>query len=409
LKLKYFLVGKELDNKKRNIAIIIPNLNGGGAERTASKLSLYFSKNKFDKYIIVFDKNNIDYHYEGNLISLNTKASHCLLGKIIVFFRRIYKVKKLKRKYHIQSSISFLDSANIVNLLSKTEDKIILSIRNFKSKSSNSFYAKIHAFLIKIYYNKANALVAVSKSVKEDLIKNFGIDENKIKVIYNFYNTKKIKELSKKNIEEKYKKIFNYPIIITMGRLKKQKGQWHLIRAFKKVKEKIPDFKLAILGQGKLEGYLKQLVKEMDLKKDVCFIGFQKNPFKFISKSTMFVFPSLYEGFPNALVEAMACGIPVISSDCSSGPREILAPNTDMNFKTNKIEYVAYGVLIPVCDGSYLKNEEPLTKEEKFLTDSIIEMYNLNDMRLKYSDKSLKRVKDFEAGKIIKEYEKIIK
>jgi len=252
-------------------------------------------------------------------------------------------------------------------------------------------------------------LVAVSKGVKDDLIENYGIKEDKIRVIYNLYDLEKIQELSKKKIENKYKEIFNFPVIISVGRLTKQKGQWHLIRAFKKVKEEITNIKLIILGKGELEDYLKKLACEMDLEKDVYFLGFQKNPFKFISKSKIFVLPSLYEGFPNALVEAMTCGIPVISSDCKSGPREILAPETDLEIETKTIEYTKYGVLIPVCDDNYYNAHFPLTAEERTLAKSIINLYSSKEFLENYAYKAKERAMDFNKDKIILEYEDILK
>ena len=194
-----------------------------------------------------------------------------------------------------------------------------------------------------------------------------------------------------------------------MGRLTKQKGQWHLIRAFKKVKEKITNMKLIILGTGELEDYLKKLVVGLNLEKDVYFLGFQKNPFKFISKSKIHVFPSLYEGFPNALVEAMACEIPVISSDCKSGPREILAPETNIDVETKIIEYAKYGVLIPVCNDNYYKAKDPLTNKEMILAKSIVELYLSKELLENYTVKSKERVKDFNKDNIILEYENILK
>src|SRR5699024_8973667 len=150
--------------------------------------------------------------------------------------------------------------------------------------------------------------------------------------IYNFYDIEKILELSKEPLTVQDAKIFENPTIVTVGRLAEQKGQWHLIRALNKVKKEIPDVKLIILGEGELEDYLKKLVNDYKLTENVHFLGFQKNPFKYITKSDMYVFPSLYEGFPNALAEGMVCGLPVISSDCESGPREILSPDLDLNY-----------------------------------------------------------------------------
>lgn len=397
------------NNKKRNIAIIIPTLRDGGAERVASNLSLYLSEKKYNKYIILYDAEEIEYPYKGILLDLNTKAINNPLGKIFNFIKRVYKVKKIKKRYKIQISISFLETANVVNIFTKGEDKVIPSIRNFKSKISKSFYGKIYNYLITIFYNRVNILVAVSKGVKEDLIKNYGIDKNKIKVIYNLYDLEKIQELSKEKIEDEYKEIFNSPVIINVGRLTRQKGQWHLIRAFKRVKEEITNIRLVILGRGELENYLKQLVSEMGLEKDVYFLGFQRNPFKFVLKSTIYVFSSLYEGFPNALVEAMACGIPVISSDCKSGPREILAPETNLKIEIKTVEYTKYGVLIPVCDNKYYSARFPLTNEEMLLAKSIVDLYSSQELLENYTHIAKERTMDFDKDKIIVQYENILR
>lgn len=396
------------NNKKKNIAIIIPFLTGGGAERAASNLSLYLSEKKYNKYIILYNAEKRVYPYGGNLIDLNIKAINNPFGKISNLIRRIYKLKKIKRQLHIQTSISFLNAANIVNIFSRVEDKIIVSIRNHRSKSSSDFYGKIHNYLMKKYYSRADVVVAVSKGVKEDLIKNYGIDDNKIRVIYNFYDLKKIQQLAGEKIEDKYKNIFSNPVIINMGRLSRQKGQWHLIRAFKKVKEKIPKLKLVFLGNGELEEYLKKLARELKVDKDVYFFGFQKNPFRFISKSKIYVFPSLFEGFPNALAEAMICGIPIISSDCKSGPREILAPETDLKIETKTIEYAEHGLLIPVCSNNYCNSHLPLTDKEKILAKSIVELYLSRKLLENYTVKAKERVMDFDKDKIILEYENII-
>ena len=96
------------NNKKKNLAIIVPTLRGGGAERVASNLSLYLSEQKYKKYIILYDAEKRVYSYAGNLIDLNIKATNSPLGKLFNLVRRIYKLKKIKRKLHIQTSISFL-------------------------------------------------------------------------------------------------------------------------------------------------------------------------------------------------------------------------------------------------------------------------------------------------------------
>lgn len=390
---------------KKNIAIIIHELAGGGAERVASNLSLHLSDDIYNKYIIVNDNERIEYPYRGELISLETKATSSIVGKLFNIIKRVFKLRKIKRDYQIDTTISLLSDANLNNILSRKTDKLILSVRNFISKEATGFYGTIFKLSIKLLYNKADMVVAVSNAIKKDLVRNFGLKENKIKVIYNFYDIEKINELAKEEIEEKYIHIFNNPTIITAGRLSKQKGQWHLIRAFKWVKKEVPDAKLVILGQGELKNYLQKLVIDLELESDVYFLGFQKNPFKYIAKSTIYVLPSLYEGFPNALCEAMACGIPVISSDCKSGPREILAPDTNFEVEAQNIEYSKYGILVPVCDGIMYNYNDKLTREEKLLSSSIIDLMKNEDALEKYSVAAFNRVQDFSKEYIIRIWE----
>src|SRR5699024_8610586 len=229
----------------------------------------------------------------------------------------------------IDTTISFLPNPNLVNILSKRKEKVIISVRNFMSKSLSSSKLFIYKKVIKHLYNKAHLIVAVSEAIKLDLIKNFGVNEDKIIVIHNFYDIKNIREDSIKKLSLKKQNIFKQPTIITSGRLSNQKGQWHLIRAFSKVKEKIPNAQLVILGKGDLKSKLIDITYKLKLENSIHLLGFQSNPFKYIAEADIFVLPSLYEGFPNALCEAMACGLPVISTDCQSGPREILEPCID--------------------------------------------------------------------------------
>jgi len=393
---------------KKNVAILIHQLANGGAERVASNLSLYLSDDKYNKFIIINNDERLEYPYQGQLINLGTKVKSNIIGKFLNIIKRIHKLRKIKKNYKIDVTISLLSSANINNILSRRNDKVIVSVRNFISKELKGFYGKLNKLSIKCLYNKADEVVVVSKAIKEDLVKNFGLKENKIKVIYNPYDIVKINQLAEEEIAEDQIKIFNNPIIITAGRLSEQKGQWHLIRAFKKVKFEIPDAKLIILGQGELKDYLRQLASDLKLENDIYFLGFQKNPFKYIARSNIYVLPSLYEGFPNALCEAMACRVPVISSDCKSGPREILAPETDINIEAQDIEYNKFGILVPVCDGIMYRYDEELTKEEELLSSSIINLLKNKEIQEKYAVEAFNRVKDFSKENIIKNWENII-
>jgi glycosyltransferase involved in cell wall biosynthesis len=277
---------------------------------------------------------------------------------------------------------------------------------------------KLNKLLVRILYPKADLIIAVSQGVKQSLI-NLGIEEEKIKVIYNPYPIDEIRELAKEPLGS-YEEIFKHPVLITAGRLTKQKGQWYLLRIFKALKEKHKDLKLVILGEGELKEYLVKLSEELGLKTyvwdrdklsesfDVYFLGFQKNPFKFIARSKLFVFPSLWEGFPNALVESMACSVYVVSSDCKSGPREILAPNTDFNYQTQKPEFAEYGVLMPVFEVKYKTAKEPLEEREIMWVETIDKLLEDESLRKSYSERAKQRAEDFRIEKIVQEWKGFI-
>jgi len=394
--------------KKKNVAILIPKLAGGGAERVASNLSIYLDEEKFNKYVIVYDSNEQTYDYGGKLIDLNAKAINNPIGKIYNLFKRVMKMRKFKKENNIDVTISLLSGPNLVNILSKKDDKVFVSVRNFISKSAKGFYGNIYKFSINNLYNKADKVISVSKAIADDLIKNYNIEKNKIKVIYNPYDINKIQKLSQEKINDEYKEIFEKPTIINMGRLSEQKGQWHLLRAFKKVETEIKDAQLVILGKGELEKYLKKLANDLELSERVHFLGFQNNPFKYIANSDLYVFPSLFEGFPNALVEAMACKISVLSADCKSGPREILAPDTNINKKINDIKYAKYGVLFPVLNNKKYSDLDGISKNEEKLSEIIIKFMKDKVLRKKYKKLAYSRVDNFSFKNIIKLWEKEI-
>lgn len=392
---------------KRNLLIIVNRMTGAGPARVASNLSLYLSNAKFNKFIVIYDAENATYKLDGKeIINLNTKPTNNPIKKLLNTIKRIRILRKIKKRYKIDVSLSLLPNPNMVNILSNVNDKVIVSERSFMSKELKGIHGKIYKFIFRNLYDKANKVIAVSKLVKEDLITNFGIPKDKIKVIYNFYDVEKIQLLSEESIPSEHQESYGAPTIITVGRLSYQKGHWHLIRAFKEVKEKIPNAKLLILGEGELMSYLEELTSNLELKEDIHFLGFQSNPFKYIAKANLFVFPSMYEGFPNALAEAMACGIPVISSDCPSGPREILSSSLDIKEPVIKdIRYDEYGVLVPTPDGVKYDANELLTKEEKMLSESIVTMLKDEQLLKKYKERSLNRITDFHIDEIIKQWE----
>lgn len=394
----------------KKVYLLIESLSGGGAERAVSNISLNLNKD-INKNIILFgSKAKIGYPYDGSIEYLDVMNLSNPLKKMFALLNRIKKLKKIKYENPEITVISFLEYSNLLNIFTIKNGKSIISVRNHMS---TKYKVGIKAFIwnnsIKLMYSKADQIVVVSKAIKKDLIENYGILPDKITVIYNSYPLKQIRELSNGSLRQRYRSIFDSPVIVTTGRLNKQKGYWYLIRVFSEVKKKIKDAKLVVLGEGVMLEELEELARELQIENDVHFLGFQENPFVYLKNSNVFVMSSLHEGFPNAMAEAMACGLPIVSTDCLSGPREILAPDEYDNHQINyDISKKRYGILSPVFDGKIYKANETLTKEEQIMARNITEVLGDTETAKYFSNMSLKRVEDFNANRNIKQWEKII-
>lgn len=402
LSIKY--IGGQVKKFMRNLAIIITKLNGGGAERVASNLSIELSE-FFNVKVIVFDGSNQTYPHGGELFDLRIPAHSNNFVRFINVWKRFWKVRKIKKQENVFCSISLLDGPNLVNLLSRRGDKVIVSVRNLLSKESNSILRRL---IIKFVGNYSDKLVTLSKQVQNDLVKNFNVKRKQIITIYNSCDRERLLELANNKLESTVELDQNFHYVVTAGRLTEQKGQWHLIRAFTKVIEKVPNTKLLILGEGELRNKLESISIDLGLNNNVIFAGYINNPHNIIKKCDVFAFSSLYEGLGNVLLEGLALGKAIVSSDCDAGPREILAPNSSLDKKTDEIEFGEFGILVPTGDRFHLNSYEKITDEEQFLADAISMILVNEKIRLFYEKKSVIRSEDFAPQKIVRQWCELI-
>ena len=385
------------NKKKKNVAILSWSLNSGGAERAAANLSKDLS-DKYNVYLVVFDASNITYSYAGELVDIMIKSGNSTLKKIIVFFKRCFKIKKIKKEKNIDVTISFMPHVNFYNVLSKVNDKLIISIRNFMSKRGVS---KLSRLQMNIARKMSDKTVACADGVRDDLIKNFGYDNNSVITIYNSCDMNWLKNENKQvdNLINKFD--FQKPTVVNVGRMNYQKGQWHLLRAFSEVVKQIPNCQLVIFGEGELKEKLEKYAENLGIRENVFMFGFVKNHHKFMEKCNVFVCSSLYEGIANLILEALAFGVPVVSTDCFSGPGEIL--NEQVYNKIDDILLAKYGILTTrFSEKDFDIDDFNFEKSDYNLAKAIIIMLQDKKLASRYTNNGNERIKDF-APENIKE------
>lgn len=236
---------------------------------------------------------------------------------------------------------------------------------------------KASSYLKNIACRLADVVVTVSQGVADSLDQLFKIN-SKTRVIYNGLD---IEGIEKKSREEVSHPWFNQaqpiPIVVTVGRLVNQKGFSYVIEAVKLVNSKTP-LRLLIIGDGKLKEKLKQQTEELGIKDKVDFLGVRNNPFAYMARCDLFVLSSLYEGLPNVLIEAMALGLPVISTNCPYGPSEIIEDGRN-------------GVLIPVGN-------------PQAISEAVLRVLGDENLRERLKVEAKRRAKDFSLDKMISDY-----
>ena len=326
---------------KKNIGIMVWQLKGGGAERAVANLSKDLS-DSYNVFIFLFDATDISYPYCGQIVDLKWKPEKSRIKRFLAFFKYLNKLKKESSIHNIDLMISFMQDSNRYNVLLKNKCKCVISFRNMLSISYPRGFSKK---MVEYCSKKADMIVTLSEGVKNDLLTYYAhINGSKVKTIYNSCDPNwflgENDEINK--IIDNFD--FTSPIVSSDGRLTHQKGHWHLLRSFSIVLKKIPSCKLVIFGQGELLGGLKEYAQKLGIQDNVFFMGYVKNYHAFVKKSSVFVFPSLFEGLGNVQLEALACDLPVISTDCDFGPREILDGYS--NIKTESIDYAKFGILV---------------------------------------------------------------
>jgi len=350
----------------------LPNANGGGAERVIINIIKYLPKTKYSIFLILLSRSGKYVDILPNNIDIIDLSSSRARYSLIKLYRVINKIKPnivLTTLMHVNILLLVISFFSF-----KRKYKIIVREANYISKQFEllgMFKKRIYTRLVKFSYPRADFIIAQCNEMRFDLIDRFHLNAEKIKVIYNPIDIDYIERMANINLNPFKNGKVN---VLAVGRLTYQKGFDLLIQALSIVKEVIPNVHLTILGEGEDLKMLEDLVKYYELDSRVSFKGFVSNPYVYYKNCDIYVLSSKFEGFPNTLLEALACGCKVVSTDCKSGPREILGNNE-------------YGTLVKVND-------------VKSLADGIVEAYN-------GQNKAGKRYEYFDVTRIVKQYEEL--
>ncbi|MEM2174861.1 MAG: glycosyltransferase [Candidatus Micrarchaeia archaeon] len=327
-------------SKIKKVAIFLPIYNIAGGERVVFRLANGLAKNGINVDLVLFKKGErkLDFNFCSNVNVIK------ITGKKTISF--LIKAIKYLKDFRPDCILAQDNWAGLVALLSKKISRISIPIvitihatlgerwREYKNKFKKWF----DKVIVKKILSSVDAVVTISRGSRDDLISMFDINPERIHLIYNAVIDEKILEMAKENINlEAY-----FPYILGVGRLTKQKGFDILIKAFSLVKKNYNgNIHLLILGDGPERGHLEKLARELGIKNYVHMPGYIENPYPYITNASVFVLSSRWEGLSTVLIEALAIGTPIVSTDCLSSPREIL--------KDGKL-----GRLVPVEDPTAL-------------------------------------------------------
>ncbi len=371
---------------KRSILFVYSNMGDGGTQRQKSILSRELSK-KYNLTMALF-KNEQMHQFDGKIIDLKAPTTRNYLLLFFNVIRRIYMLRKLfkSNKYDIVISSSIVSNtfSLLVKCLFRINIPVIITFNNANKLKSDDMgiSGKIATLLNKKLSSSADLIVTVSNALRDELL-NEKYPVQKVRTIYNGIDIDEIIKLSKEKIQGNHSEIFKRKTfkIIAIGRLSKQKDYFTLLKAFETLKKEFT-VELIILGDGELRKELLDYVVKNDLAECVHLLGWVKNPYKYLKKSDIFVLSSLWEGFPNVILEALCCGLPVVSTDCLTGPGEII--NSGEN-----------GFLVSVGDYAAL-------------ADRIAELLKTNKTAVTIRKNGSKRVREFGIQEKASEWSKVL-
>lgn len=406
--------------RRPRLLMLITELQMGGAARVFRDHVRAFAP-YFEIHEMVFDQaDGLDFGGEHPPISLDRgKRGRGPLRPLINLVGRVRRLRRIKRELGIDLCISHLEGAHFVDLLSKQGEKTLLcvhgSILHSELASGPKDWLRKRVLIPRLY-NRADRIVTVSRDVRPELV-SLGIAPQKIQTINNFFEAEAIGAAAAQALPPEELKIFDdASVLVSAARLHPQKNPLAMLDVMVELRRSRPA-RLAWIGDGPMREALTGRAQELGLAlwdaetgvppseaADVYLLGNRVNPFPYIARARLLVLPSLWEGFPMALCEAMACGVPVVSADCATGPREILAPASAIPEQPiGQAEMGDFGLLMPLLrpGGGYPSAVRAWAATLAGLLDDPAE-------RNRLAAAARRRVEDFTPDKIVPQWLELV-
>lgn len=365
----------------RRVLFLINNMGGGGAERIVANLANHLTATLgWTVTILTLQRGAVQYDVlpQVTVRSLRTPALGVGVGRVLVLPIAAAELAWVLRREHPDSVMSFLVRSNLTLILTRWlgyHAPILISERCDTAAvyAGNGLGARVMRWLVNRLYPYASCIVAISDGVKSSLTR-LHVPGERIRVIYNPQNLAPF-EASATETVPRAGRPFR---IVTAGRLAEQKDYPTLLTAFRKVCDAGLDARLVILGEGPDEAKLRALASTLGISSRVEWRGWVRAPYEVMAGCDAFVLTSRYEGFGNVIVEAMACGLPVVCTDCESGPGEILAGGE-------------YGLLVPVGDSNAIAT-------------ALLRLASDAELHASLRSRGKRRARDFDVASIAQEY-----
>jgi len=320
---------KTLDSR-RKVCFVVPSLAGGGAERVAVQVLNALDEDRWDRSMYLFARTGPFLAEVSPSVRLESAAATSRLGQ----WRGLRRFVRRARPDVIVAFLSYLSVLTATRaagagtrVVFDVETPVSAFLTDSDYRWSRSWNRPLFAAAMRAGCALSDHIVAASHGVSDDLTAAFGVDSTRVQVVPNPVDVSAVAAAARDPLEEELQARWKRPVVVAAGRLAGVKNYPLLIEAFALLRNRMPA-SLFILGAGDEEPALQTLIRARGLADAVYLCGFQQNPWKYIARADVFALTSQYEGFGNVVVEAMACGVPVVATS-SPGTRDIVRSGSD--------------------------------------------------------------------------------